>query len=90
MIRVRRSAGVLSMKLTVSRRGVGPQYFPVRTAIRCGSITRSAVTAATGPNTGALTGLIVIAVLAAFTTWRLGTDFRVQPSLLACGASSDS
>lgn len=30
------------MTLTVSWRGVGPQYFPVRTAIRCGSITNLA------------------------------------------------
>jgi hypothetical protein len=85
MIRFRRLAGVLSMKLTVSRRGVGPQYFPVRTAIRWGSITRSAATATTGPNTGALTGLILTAVSAAFTTRRLATDFRVQPSLPLCG-----
>ena len=37
MMRVCRSAGVVSMKLTVSRRGVGPQYFDVSTAMRSGS-----------------------------------------------------
>src|SRR5438067_2030647 len=43
-MRVWRLAGVLSMKLTVSCRGDGPQYFAVRTAMRIGSRTKSAAT----------------------------------------------
>jgi hypothetical protein len=37
-MRLRKSAGVLSMKLTVSCRGTGPQNFVVSTAIFCGSM----------------------------------------------------
>ena len=36
-MRARRSLGVLSMKLTVSVRGDGPQYLPVTTAMLSGS-----------------------------------------------------
>src|SRR5262249_2983922 len=90
MIRARRLAAVLSMKLTVSRRGVGPQYFDVSTAIRKGSFTwKSASTAAIGPNIGALTGLIFPAVWAALTSRRLGRVLGVQTSLSLSDAWPD-
>ncbi len=81
MMRARKLAGVLSMKLTVSRLVVGPQYFDVRTAMRAGSITSKS--AAAWPNAaiiGALTGLILTAVSAAFTSSRAGRDLGVQTS----------
>src|SRR6266568_7193949 len=82
MMRVRRLAGVLSMKLTVSRRGLGPQYFDVITAICLGSNTgKCAATSASGPNIGALTGLILTAVSAALTSNRLGRALGVQTSV---------
>src|SRR5712691_9464518 len=77
--RARRLAGVVSMKLTVSRRGVGPQYFDVITAMCWGSSTgKSAGPSATGANAGALTGLIRTAVSAALSSNRLGRALGVQ------------
>src|ERR1700687_3440737 len=71
MMRARTLAGVLSMKLTVNRRAVGPQYFDVRTAMRAGGITwKSAAAAAKAACAGALTGLIRTAVSAAVTSSR--------------------
>src|SRR5262245_56127093 len=70
-IRARRSDGVLSMKLTVNLRGEGPQYFEVKTAICRGSI----ISACASPNeniAGAFTGLICLAVAAAFMIRRWG------------------
>src|SRR5437868_4379648 len=77
-IRARKSAGVLSMKLTVRRRAVGPQYFDVRTAIRCGSMPKLPPTEASGPSDGALTGLIFTAVSAPFNSIRFGRFLGVQ------------
>src|ERR1700730_9178945 len=89
MILARRSAGVLSMKLTVRRRGVGPQYFDTITDILSGSMIASAPTAASGPNTGAFIGLIFTAVFAAFINSRRGRFFGAQTSsLCSCGCSS--
>src|SRR5262249_25026491 len=89
-IRARRSAGVVSMKLTVSRRGLGPQYFDVRMAIRRGSLTwKPSAIAAWAPNMGALTGLIRVAVSAAFTSRRRGSVFGVHTISLTCGGWSE-
>src|SRR3954454_15906441 len=75
------ATGADSMKLTVRRRGVGPQYLAVRTAMRSGSETRSAPHSpvwAVGPIAGAFTGLISMAVLAAAASSDFGSVFGVQ------------
>src|SRR5512146_1357015 len=75
IIRALKSAGVLSIKLTVSLRDFGPQYLAVMTAMRRGSWTwNRPATAFRGPKTGAFAGLIVLAVSAAFTSNRFGSD----------------
>lgn len=70
------------MKLTVNLRGLGPQYFAVTMAMRMGSsgIRKLPLAAAVGPITGAFTGLISRAVLAAFTKSALGSDLMLQPN----------
>src|SRR6185436_14575971 len=79
MIRFRRSAGVDSMKLTVNWRGRGPQYFDVSTAMaRGGAMLTPSGSDAIGPNAGALTGLILVAVSAAFVRSRVGRNLRAQ------------
>src|SRR6266566_3920476 len=78
MMRARKLAGVLSMKLTVSRRELGPQYFDVIAEMCWGSSTGKS--SASGPTIGALTGLIRTAVSAAFTSNRLGRALGVQTS----------
>jgi hypothetical protein len=69
------------MKLTVNLRGSGPQYFAVTTAMRRASSGKRKLPLATavGPMTGAFTGLISRAVLAALTNCALGSDFMRQP-----------
>src|SRR5215469_10146251 len=69
------------MKLTVNLRGLGPQYFDVTTAMRKTSsgIRNLPLTAAVAPMTGAFTGLILRAVLAAFSKSPFGSDFMKQP-----------
>jgi hypothetical protein len=78
-IRLRRSAGVGSRKLTPSLRGLEPQYLAVTTAMRSGSLRSNDIPAiATGPKCGALAGLISLAVWAASTSRLLGSDLGVQ------------
>src|SRR5439155_1231301 len=85
-IRARRSVGVVSMKLTVSRRGVGPQYLAVMTAICRGSITPNPALPPTGAAIGALTGLMRMAVAAAFRVSRLGRALTVHPGTSTSGS----
>src|SRR5687767_2246678 len=75
-ILARRSAGVLSMKLTVSIRGDGPQYRPVSSVSRSGAAIPKE--RPSGIRSGALTGLILIAVSAAFVCSRAGRDLIEQ------------
>src|SRR3954447_7276915 len=77
MMWARRSAGVLSMKLTVSRRGEGPQYLPTRMTNRAG--VRTSEAAPNGAASGALTGLIFVAVRAALSHRRFGRALMVHP-----------
>src|SRR5690242_16725557 len=55
-MRVLRFDGVLSIKLTVKRRGLAPQYLDVNSVIASGVNCRSAAIPETAPNSGAFTG----------------------------------
>src|SRR4051794_21971068 len=78
-MRARKSAGVDSMKLTVSRRGDGPQFLLTRMTNRAGVSTSEA--APNGADSGALTGLIFVAVCAARCQRRFGRALTVHPEL---------
>jgi hypothetical protein len=81
MIRARKSAGVGSMKFTVSLRVADPQHFEVTTAMRKGSTRRiPRRLRQEAPRTGAFTGLSVTAVFAALTSRRFGRVFKVHTS----------
>jgi hypothetical protein len=70
-IRARRSAGVLSRKLTVNRRGLGPQYLVVSNVRWSGGSTSPVPERSS--RSGALTGLIRAATSAAVARNRPGT-----------------
>src|SRR5689334_16753957 len=70
-IRPRSSAGVLSRKLTVNRRGFGPQYLVVSN-VRWSGVSTSPVPERSS-RSGALTGLIRAATSAAVARSRPGT-----------------
>src|SRR5689334_8684973 len=84
-MRAFRSAGVLSMKLTVKVRDAGPQYRVVSSAIIAGEGARSAVP--TDPCSGALTGLIWRAVCAAREWSRAGSE-RIRQPYVTAGSSA--
>src|SRR5688572_22650452 len=79
IIRRRRSAAGLSIKLTVSFRGFGPQYFAVTTAASNAVGSTPSGTAVLSPTTGALTGLILAATSAPLNKSRSGNCLTAQP-----------
>src|SRR5262245_543856 len=84
----RNSFGAASMKLTVSLRGIGPQYFVVSTAIRIGSVMAKAAPAPTGAIIGAFIGLTCRACWAALTRSRFGKGLIEHDGTSEDGPSS--